>query len=254
MSKWFAKYRYSKNARLRIFCFPYAGGSASVFNGWQDYFDNHIDLFAIQAPGRETRFNEEPIKDVVDIVNTLLEEMLPFCNVPYIFIGHSNGALTAFELARKLQTFNNFNLEHIFLSAKRAPHLLPIKPPVHNLPYEEFIKELKSFSTIPHEVINDQEMMEVFMPMLRADFGLGERHLFNHRHKLRANATLFWGSKDKDVPEEDVLAWSDHIIGNVNGIVFNGGHFFIHNEKEKFIKEINILAEKIMQNAERFKG
>ncbi|MBL4602934.1 MAG: thioesterase [Emcibacteraceae bacterium] len=248
MSKWFVKYRYSDQARLRIFCFPYAGGSASAFTGWQDYFDDNIDLFAIQAPGRETRFKENPIEDLPIKVDLLFKEIHPFVNIPYIFVGHSNGALIAFELARKLQKNKNFYLKHIFLSAKRAPHLPELKPPSYNLPYDDFIEELKTFSTIPSEIINDPKMMEVFIPMLRADFGLGAKHVFDQKQKLGTGATLFWGQEDADAPKEDVIAWQKHIVGNVNSIGFNGGHFFIHDEKEKFISEIRNVVTAVINS------
>ena len=243
MSKWFVKYRYSDKANLRIFCFPYAGGSAAVFDGWQNFFREDIDVFSIQAPGREERYKERLIKSISEKVDVLLGEIAKFVDVPYIFISHSNGALTAFELARKLQMIDNFNLKHIFLSARRAPHLASFKKPVYNLPYAEFIEELKTFSTIPADIIDDPSVMEVFMPMLRADFELGATYKFDYGRKLLSNATLFWGEQDAEVSEHDMLAWQDHIVGQVNNVPFKGGHFFIHEEQASVISHVLKITE-----------
>lgn len=248
MSKWFVKYRHEQHSKLRIFCFPYAGGSASMYNDWAEYFPTNADVFAIQAPGRETRFNEAPINDIKELIEGLSQAIFPYLDVPYIFIGHSNGALIAFELARMLQRLGNFKLRHICLSAKRAPHLPPNKEPIFDLPYDKFIEELRVFSTIPESVLNDPKMMEVFMPMLRADFGLADLHNFMDGQLLKANATLFWGKDDKDIPNEDVLAWKKHILGKIESIGFEGGHFFIHHQKENFIQEISKIITNYLRD------
>ncbi len=244
MSDWFKVYRSYAQPMLRLFCFPYAGGSAQVFADWSSHLPAGIDLFAIQAPGRGRRFSETPIACLKQKVQALQAEIKPYTDVPFIFVGHSNGALLAFELARALQKTGHDQLKHIVLSAKRAPHLPKIKEPIHHLPQAEFINKLKEYDFTPDEVLQNDELMELFSPMLRADFSLSETLEFDQSYPLNCNASLFWGNKDVDVPLEDVLAWKDVINGDVDVVEFYDGHFFIAKSQDLFLQQINGLIEK----------
>ena len=241
MSNWFKIYNSSPQPKLRLFCFPYAGGSAQIFSEWPDKLPKSVDLFAIQSPGRGRRFSEPPIGCLQSKVQILHKEILPYTDVPYIFIGHSNGALLAYELARELQKSGNCNLKHIVISAKRAPHLPATKEPIHNLEQQQFLEKLKEYDFTPDEVLENEELMELFSPMLRADFSLSETHSFDKSLQLDANASLLWGNQDEDVPLNDILAWNDLISGNTNLIEFNGGHFFITKSQDLFLQEIRSL-------------
>ena len=246
MSNWFKTYKTSKNSKIRIFCFPYAGGSAQVFSKWPTQLPDYVDLIAIQSPGRGRRFSEKPIDCLKTKVQLLHQEILPYTDKPYLFVGHSNGALLAYELARELQKSGNSNLQHIVLSAKRAPHLPSIKAPIHDLPNEQFIAELKGYNFTPNEVLENEELMELFLPMLRADFSLSDTHQFNDECPLETDASLFWGNQDEDVPLNDVLAWGKLIKGNTNLVEFNDGHFFISSKESLFLKEVNQLIKQVI--------
>ncbi len=246
MSDWFKVYRSYEQPKLRVFCFPYAGGSAQVFSEWATKLHNTVDLFAIQAPGRGRRFSEKPIGCLKEKVRLLHQEILPYTGVPYMFIGHSNGALLAYELARELQKSGNCHLQHIVLSAKRAPHLPNIKEPIHDLPQNEFIERLKEYDFTPDEVLQNDELMELFSPMLRADFSLSETLDFDSNDSLESNTSVFWGNKDKDVPYNDVLAWKELINGEVNFVEFDDGHFFISQCQKQFLQNINDLISQII--------
>lgn len=200
---------------------------------------DHVDLFALESPGRGPRFSEKPIACLKTKVEILCREIEAFCDLPYIFVGHSLGALLSFELARELQNRGRENLKHIILSAKRAPHLPKIREPIHQLPQKKFIKKLEEFNFTPHEVIQNHEMMELISPMLRADFALNETHDFKNTINLRSDATIFWGNKDEVVPLEDTLAWENLINGKLDLVTFNDCHFFISHQEEKFLNEIN---------------
>jgi medium-chain acyl-[acyl-carrier-protein] hydrolase len=244
MSKWFKKYRHNKNAKLRLFCFPYAGGNASIFDGWEKALPESVDVFAIQAPGRTVRFSEKPIASLREKVTILAKEIEPYLDVPHIFIGHSNGALTAFELARELQLRNSggTQLRHLVLSAKRAPHL-PKHERIHDLPYRQFVEKLKEFQATPGEILEQDDLMQLLEPMLRADFSLSETHDFRTDIQLESPTTLFWGDADHRVPKNDMLAWQEHVARQVNLIEFNGDHFFINHNRTEFVGHVRNIVE-----------
>ena len=244
MSKWFKKYRHNKNAKLRLFCFPYAGGNASIFEGWEKSLPEFVDVFAIQAPGRTVRFAEKPIASLHEKVSILAHEIEPYLDVPHVFVGHSNGALTAFELARELQLRNSggTQLRHLVLSAKRAPHL-PRRERIHDLPYEQFKEKLREFRATPVEILEQDELMQLLEPMLRADFSLSETHNFRTDIQLESPTTLFWGDADHEVPKDDMLAWQAHVTREVQLIEFNGDHFFINHNRGEFLGHVRKIVE-----------
>ena len=246
MSNWFKKYTSNPQPQLRLFCFPYAGGSAQIFSDWSQNLPQSVDLFAIQAPGRGRRFSEPPIANLIEKTRILHQEILPYTDVPYMFVGHSNGALLAFELARELQKSGNCQLKHMVISAKRAPHLPSIKGPIHDLAQDQFLAKLKEYKFTPDEVLQNEELMELFSPMLRADFALSETHDFNKLPHLQANTSLFWGRHDEDVPLTDILAWKELLDGKVNLIEFDDGHFFISHKQQQFLQEINRIINAII--------
>ncbi len=257
MSNWFFKYRHNPNADLRVFCFPYAGGSAVVFDGWQHEFPDNIDVMAIQAPGRGNRFSEPAIGSLNDKVDSLFEEIIPFLDIPYVFVGHSNGALTAFELSRKIQSWSDAgkltaqaqkNYRHLIISAKRAPFLPKIKPDMAHLPLDDFIERLREYNGTPKEILENKELMELFYPMLKADFSLSENMQYQEGQKLRVPATLFWGQQDVDVPKEDMQQWEACFEQPLPLIPFSDDHFFINSQREAFIGQVNKIVENCLEN------
>jgi medium-chain acyl-[acyl-carrier-protein] hydrolase len=244
MSRWFKKYRYNgRSAKLRLFCFPYAGGNASVFEGWEKSLPDHVDLFAIQAPGRTDRFAERPISSLQKKVAILADEIKPYLDVPHIFVGHSNGALTAFELARTLQRKGVTELRHLVLSAKRAPHL-PKSERIHDLPFTEFVARLRKLKATPAEILENADLMELLEPMLRADFSLSETHSLETDVRVEAPTTLFWGVGDEEIPRDDMLAWQKHVARDVEMVEFPGDHFFIHENRDEFVAQLRGIVER----------
>lgn len=246
MSKWFKKYRYrGRDAKLRLFCFPYAGGNATIFEGWEKQLPESVDVFAIQAPGRTVRFAETPIASLREKISILAREIKPYLDVPHIFVGHSNGALTAFELARELQRTGSDNLRHLVLSAKRAPHL-PRMEPIHSLPYAQFVAKLRELKATPPEILENDELMALLEPMLRADFALSETHKFTADIRIETPVSLFWGEADVDIPKDDMLAWKEHMAREVEFVEFPGDHFFIHSHQQDFVGQLRNIVERTM--------
>src|SRR5438874_1625299 len=99
---WFVRRRQGRRPSLRLFCFPYAGGSASVFNDWEATLPQTIDLWAVQYPGRDTRIAEAPYRNLCDLVEAIALAMEPHLDARFAFFGHSIGATVGLELARLL--------------------------------------------------------------------------------------------------------------------------------------------------------
>ena len=62
---------------MRLFCFPYAGGGASIFHTWPDKLPTTVEVYAVHLPGRENRLTEPPFIQLTPLVQTLTEVLLP---------------------------------------------------------------------------------------------------------------------------------------------------------------------------------
>lgn len=228
---WFELRRPLPRARLRLFCFPYAGGSASIYNDWVDAFPSSIEVIAVQYPGRGSRLKDPLIASCDDLVDVLMPQVIPLIDKPFSFFGHSNGALIAFELARKLQETGHRQWQHHFFSAKRAIHLQSKREVLHTLPDAELMKELEALGGTPGELLEDSGIMSYLLPILRADLSLSETFVYKTSAPLRASASLLCGQLDSSVPMLDVLRWSELCTGPVDWRVFEAGHFFINSHR-----------------------
>jgi surfactin synthase thioesterase subunit len=231
--------------RMRLFCFPYAGGSAGLFESWADAFED-AEVLAVQLPGRSNRIDETPLESVAEIVSSLLGALDDLLDRPFVFFGHSNGALLCFELARELQRRDITGLAHIILSAKSALHLPRTQPNTHDLPYDRFIEELRSINGTPEEFLRNPQLMQLFVPMIRADFKVDETHRYDADVRLKCSASLFAGEMDVDISQADVLAWRD--LFDSDDLVytaFPGDHFFIHSHRQLVLAEIDAVLKRL---------
>ena len=216
------------------------GGNAGIFDAWPAQLPDGVELFAVQAPGRASRFAEAPIGLLADKVAALQTAIAPYLDLPHVLLGHSNGALTAFELARRLESSGDRNLRHVILSGKRAPHLPRTLPVLHTLPDAELVEQLRALDATPAEILDYPEALELFLPMLRADFALSEVGAIARTPLLRADCTLFFGRED-DMEREEVAAWNEYLHGTATLRAFDGGHFFINEHRDTYLKALGEL-------------
>src|SRR5215212_799742 len=133
LSQWFVRPQNRPSAAVRVFCLPYAGVGASAFRGWAEAFGPDVELLYVQTPGREGRLREAACATVAELARALASEMTVLLDRPYVFFGHSFGAVVAFETAQELRRRGAPEPAHLFVSASRAPHLPWPHPPVRQL-------------------------------------------------------------------------------------------------------------------------
>lgn len=226
-------------AKIRLICLPYAGGSARVFFPWLESLSKNIELVAVQMPGRSERMAHKAHTDMTAMAQELYEVMPDLFDKPFCLFGHSLGSKLAFELALMLQSRNTNLPEHIFLSGSRPPHLPDKEEKIHDLPYEEFWKEVEALNGTPKIVFENEEMMQCLTPLLRADFKVAETYQFKNGPMISSNVSILGGRKDADVPEIDIRRWGELFNGNAQVRMFDGGHFFIEENQDEVVTYIN---------------
>ena len=158
------------NARLRLYCFSYAGGSANVYLPWKNLLDGSIELCAVQLPGRGARLNEMPVPSLQKLVADIAAVISNETRLPFAFFGHSLGGLLAFELTRYCKHHLLPSPGHLIVSGCSAPQMRDATQRMHLLPDEEFIEELRKYNGTPPEILAHRELMQLVLPALRADF------------------------------------------------------------------------------------
>ncbi len=245
-NKWGDSMGRNSNAELRMFCFPYAGGSAQIFASWWRGLPNFVQVVPVQLPGRGNRISETPWRRIDQLADAIAEDLLPvFEEKPFVFFGHSMGATLAFEVVRRLSGRDQVIPEFLLISGRRAPHVPDDDPPTYDLPKDEFIKELKRLNGTPEEVIQSKELMELMEPMLRADFEAVQTYEYVPSPPLDIPFFVMGGVDDLEVAREHLEGWRTHTTGSFSLHMFPGDHFFLHPQKETLLRYISqVLVER----------
>lgn len=250
VNKWVTCHRPQPEAKLRLFCFPYAGGGASVYHRWAGELSMAAEVCALQLPGRETRIGELAFDRIEPLIEEIGRAILPHLDRPFIFYGHSMGAKIGFELTRLLRRELGVLPSHLFVSGCRAPHLPRRRQPIYELPDPEFIEELRRLNGTPAEVLAYDDLMRLMMPMLRADIAICDTYRYSPGRPLDCPITAFGGLQDPDVCRQDLEGWREHTNAAFNLHMFPGGHFF-NNESSALLlrtlfKDLHQLSRAIV--------
>ncbi|HEX8619807.1 MAG TPA: alpha/beta fold hydrolase [Thermoanaerobaculia bacterium] len=236
--KWLAPSLLQTPARMRLFCLPYAGGGASAYRTWPAAMPAHVQVCPVQLPGRENRLPEVPYRSTATLVPALTEALRPFLDRPYAFFGHSMGGLLAYETARELRRRGAPMPHYLFISSHRAPQLPDRGTQMHRLSRPEFLKSLRELQGTPEEVLANEEMMTILEPVLRADFELCETYRHIPEEPLDVPMSIFGGTGDRDIPEEDLQAWQAETRAPSRVQMFPGHHLYLRDERLALIRAI----------------
>lgn len=243
---WIKYPKPNPKAQLRLFCFPYAGGSAQVFRPWPDSLPPTVEVCAIELPGRGTRLKQAPFTRIEPLVEAIALALLPMLDKPFAFFGHSMGALVSFELARLLRKQGDLQLSHLFISGRYAPQLLAPEPPIHALPEAEFVEKLRRYNGTPSQVLENAELMELFLPILRADFELLETYVYKNEPAFDFPITAFGGLQDLDASRQELSGWANHTTAAFDLQMFPGNHFFLHSAEALLLQSIALQLQQVL--------
>lgn len=236
---WVINPQPNPQATLRLFCLPYAGGGIAPFRAWSRELPATIDVCLVQLPGRETRLSEPAINQLERLLELLVPQMQPWLDRPYAVFGHSMGAVIGFELVRTLMQQGQPAPAHLFVSGRRAPHLPETRALVHMLPDAEFVPALQQrYNAIPELILQEPELLALFLPTLRADFTLIETYRYVGSPPLPCPLTVFGGLADPVVTQEELAAWHEHTSSAFAVRMFPGDHFFLNSTRSALLGAI----------------
>ena len=164
-------------------------------------------------------------------MEALAEAIRPWLNIPFAFFGHSMGALIAFELTRRLRQQYGCEPEWLFVSGRRAPQMAKGDPITYNLPRDELIAELRQINGTPQEVLEHEELMELMLPLLRADFQLTQTYEYVADVPVRCPITVYGGLEDYEVGRDVLLPWREQTSFRFGLHMLPGDHFFLRSSQ-----------------------
>lgn len=221
----------------RLFCIPHAGGSANSYRPWGPLLGDEIELCPVELPGRGHHLATPPLTSLNDLVDVVTDYVLARSEVPFALLGHSFGALLAFESARVLQACGAAP-SALFVSGHRAPHLKMREKPICHLPDTEFLTEITLLGGTPPGFLDNTELVELVLPALRADFGVSDNYRYRPGAPVRCPVTAFAGAADPHVRITDLDAWRRHTDATFRLQVFPGDHFYLYDRTCALLREL----------------
>jgi len=242
MSRWWYRPCIAATPRMRLFCFPYAGGWPSVYRSWVAQLPADIELVAIRTPGRESRFAEMPYTDWTALAADTLEALRPLLDIPFVFFGHSFGGMLAHEVESVLHDRERAMMRTLIVSGCRNPSEKPQHRAPFDAPSETLWAWLADIDGTPAEVLENQQLRALAEPSLRADLELADTWTSAAPAVARPIVT-FGGSEDRIVSRKQIEGWRNFTAGAYRHVQFSGGHFFIHSLEAQVVAEVSNICQ-----------
>lgn len=245
MSPWFPPFQESADARLRLFCVPFAGGGAGIYRTWPMTMGPEIQVLAVQLPGRERRMREAPYTAMEPLVRDLTDAMRPLLDRPWAIFGHSLGGAIAYEVALRLHAEGR-GPEHLIVSARRSPDLPLPHAPLFALPDDRMVAECERYyGPLPAMLREHPSLLATFLPTMRADFQLLDTWRPTQGIQLACPITTIGGADDHAIPPETLTGWARCTRGPYQRHVLPGGHFYVRDNDQARDLVTRVLRQQV---------
>jgi medium-chain acyl-[acyl-carrier-protein] hydrolase len=224
-------------ACMRLFCFPYAGAGAGAYREWPTLLPKDIEVAAVQLPGREWRIQESAMSDMAALAADALISIRPYLDKPFAFLGTSMGGTLIFELARLLRAEDGPLPVCLMPLAIGAPHI-PEEKLFHDLPDAELLQEISEFGVLSEEVTAHPELLELLLPVLRADCTAHETYVYKEQPPFDFPIWVYGGFGDELVDKGRLEGWAIHTTSTCRVHMLPGGHLFVDEMPDMLIQSM----------------
>lgn len=210
-----------------------------MFSNWSRFLPEGVEVCALLLPGRENRLKDQPIHQISPLIKILTSVMPSYLQTPFAFFGHSMGAIIGFELARSLREHYSIAPELMFVSACDAPQSPHRDLLISALPDPEFKEALRRIDGTPELVLQNDELMQLMLPTLRADFALCETYTYSAAPPLDCPIDAFCGINDSRLDKESMATWGNQTTGEFSLRMLPGNHFFLHSAQKSLLEHVS---------------
>lgn len=223
-----------------LFLLHFAGGNRYSFNFLNHSLRQHFNLIPLELPGRGMRLSEPFCSNMEEAANDLLDQILLINqDRPYYIFGHSLGSMLGLLVTQKLEILGKPPI-YLITSGNCGPGLKGKKyyRNLYKLPDSQFIDCLKLMGGLPEAVFTNTELMNFFLPIIKADFRL----LSETQPKYQILDTPIYALMgDEEEMVGQIHNWSNYTNTFFDCTVFSGKHFFIYDHPTKIAQIFKYL-------------
>jgi len=231
----------NNDRKITLICFPYAGGNKYSFNQFFPYLEKRFECVTLELPGRGRRFGEALLDNIPDMVDDLYSQIEPYLDYDFVFYAHSMGGILSNSLIHKLTAHNKRLPLFLLATGCAAPQFRKEEVILHLLDDEGFKAELKKLGGFPDEILENQELIEFLLPILRADIKALETNVYSFTQKHSVPIIAGFGMEE-ELKDNQINGWKLESSSSVEIKMYNGNHFFIL----QYFKELaDLLEEKL---------
>lgn len=237
-------------SEIQLFCLPYSGGKAQVFNEILALISPGIEVFPIEYAGKGTRAKEPFFEEYNSFIQDVVCQISSKRNkqVPYALFGYSIGALFAYDIASK--KLIEGELIHTFIGGCCSADEHRLEERLSDLPDDEFWNRIIAMGGVRKELLGNRKFLKIFSRALRADFHIGEQFEFSsNQPEPLCNATILYS--EEDTPYISVKGWDRLFEGGVDFELFTGDHFFAFENHERTAGIINERLRKYIDDRQK---
>lgn len=243
---WLRRFGPAPDSGPLLVCLPHAGGSATYYFQTSRALSSSMDVLAVQYPGRQDRRGEPFIDDIGRLADAVADAVRTAADRPLILFGHSMGATIGYEVAARLEDTGSadsgIELLALFASGRRAPSRIRSEN-VHRRDDAGIVAELRRLQGTGADLLGDDELIQMILPAVRADYRAVESYRPEQRPPLQCPIVAMTGDVDPQVSAEEAAAWEQHTSGDFTLHTYSGGHFFLDNHAAAILAEIRSVAE-----------
>ncbi|MCB5906115.1 thioesterase II family protein [Streptomyces pinistramenti] len=234
---WIRRFRPAPESRVRLVCFPHAGGAASFYLPLARQLPPGIEAWSLQYPGRQERRTEAPFTAIPELADAAFDALRPHLTEPFAFFGHSMGSIVAFEVARRCERAGLPGPVRLFVSARRAPSD-PRRKAIRLLDDDGLVAELERLGGTAPGVLADAELRAMVLPAVRADYHAIETYVCGQGERVNCPLTVLSGDADPSLAVADAPAWQQHTTAECEVSVYSGGHFYLEGHVPEVAERI----------------
>lgn len=220
--------------KARLVLFPFSGGNALAYKQWFGLFPDWLEIYSVQMPGRGNRQGEPFCDSVEQVVDDLIDSLAALTDdLPLFFFGHSLGARIAYACCKRLRALGQPLPATVFVSASKCPDTV-IDRPIAALSDEAFIRELSLHGGIAENLQGQTEILQFFLPIVRADMALFESYRCDGP-SLPTSLVLLGGQEDRFLTHSQLYGWTRYFHLYKGCQFFPGGHFYINAQYHRLV-------------------